>query len=65
MPGARREVTRVAAEWVAKAEGDLRAAAQILKIEKDCPTETVVFHAQQCVEKYLKAVLRIHLRGFR
>ena len=23
----------------------------------DCPTDTVCFHAQQCVEKYLKALL--------
>ncbi len=57
MPGARREVAQVAAEWVAKAEGDLKAAAQILKIKRECPTDTVVYHAQQCVEKYLKAVL--------
>jgi hypothetical protein len=33
------------------------AAAQILKLGKDAPTDTVGFHAQQCVEKYLKAVL--------
>ena len=24
---------------------------------KNCPTDTVCFHAQQCVEKYLKALL--------
>ena len=54
-----REVARVAAEWVAKAESDLRAAAQILKMKRNCPTDTVVYHAQQCVEKYLKAVLSI------
>ena len=24
---------------------------------KDCPTDTVCFHAQQCAEKYLKALL--------
>ena len=23
----------------------------------DCPTDTVCFHAQQCVEKYIKALL--------
>jgi HEPN domain-containing protein len=26
-------------------------------MEDDCPTDTVCFHAQQCVEKYLKAFL--------
>lgn len=25
-----------------------------------CPTDTVCFHAQQCVEKYLKALLVLH-----
>jgi HEPN domain-containing protein len=26
-------------------------------MEEECPTDTVCFHAQQCVEKYLKALL--------
>jgi HEPN domain-containing protein len=26
-------------------------------VPEDCPTDTVCFHAQQCVEKYLKALL--------
>lgn len=46
----------VVREWAAKAESDLRSAAHLLKM-KDCPTDTVCFHAQQCVEKYLKALL--------
>jgi HEPN domain-containing protein len=32
-------------------------AAHILKLGKDAPPEGLGFHAQQCVEKYLKAVL--------
>jgi HEPN domain-containing protein len=44
-------------EWVVKAEHDLTAAARILKLPEDCPTDTVCFHAQQCVEKYIKALL--------
>jgi HEPN domain-containing protein len=48
---------RVVHEWVEKAENDLRTAQHTLKLEPDCPTETVCFHAQQCVEKYLKAYL--------
>jgi HEPN domain-containing protein len=48
---------RVAAEWVAKAEEDLQTATLILKLGRSCPTATVCFHAQQCVEKYLKAYL--------
>jgi HEPN domain-containing protein len=42
--------------WVSKAEGDLAAAELLLS-----GTETLAwaagFHAQQCVEKYLKALL--------
>jgi HEPN domain-containing protein len=47
----------IVSEWVAKAEDDLTAALQILKLGKRAPTGTVSFHAQQCVEKYLKALL--------
>jgi HEPN domain-containing protein len=47
----------VAAEWVAKAEEDLKTAAQVLKLGEGCPTAAVCFHAQQCAEKYLKAYL--------
>lgn len=50
------EEIAVASEWVVKAENDLRAAATLLRM-KDCPTEVVCFHAQQVVEKYIKAVL--------
>jgi HEPN domain-containing protein len=47
----------VAGEWVAKAENDLGAAVYMLQMDDDCPADTVGFHAQQCVEKYLKAYL--------
>ena len=47
----RENVYSVAREWVVKAENDLKAAAQILKLANECPTDTVCFHAQQCVEK--------------
>ncbi len=42
---------------VIKAENDLKTASHTLKMTKGCPTDTVCFHAQQCVEKYLKAFL--------
>ncbi len=54
----------VAREWMAKADSDLRSAAYLLRI-KNCPTDTVCFHAQQCVEKYLKALLIVQGTGFR
>jgi HEPN domain-containing protein len=47
----------IAREWIIKAENDLKTAAHTLKIGKGCPTDTVCFHGQQCVEKYLKAFL--------
>jgi HEPN domain-containing protein len=51
----------VAAEWIAKAENDLLNAAHTLTLGSRCPTDTVCFHAQQCAEKYFKALLT--LRG--
>ena len=56
MPGSE-NVQAVVREWVEKAENDLKTAAHTLKLGSDCPTDTVCFHAQQCVEKYLKALL--------
>jgi HEPN domain-containing protein len=50
-------VLAVVREWVGKAENDLKNAAYTLQMDKECPTDTVCFHAQQCVEKYLKALL--------
>ena len=47
----------VCREWLTKADNDLTNAAHTLKLGTACPTDTVCFHAQQCVEKYLKALL--------
>jgi HEPN domain-containing protein len=44
------------AEWVEKAEGDLRVAERELAAP-DPVLDAVCFHAQQCAEKYLKALL--------
>ncbi len=54
------ETLRVIHQWVEKAENDLKTAAHTLKLGAECPTDTVCFHAQQCVEKYLKALLVFH-----
>jgi HEPN domain-containing protein len=43
--------------WIKKAESDLKTAEHTLTLKKDCPFDTVCFHAQQCAEKYLKALL--------
>ena len=46
--------------WVLKADNDLRVATNTLETMEDPPLDTVCFHTQQCVEKYLKAYLIFH-----
>ena len=43
--------------WIEKAESDLENATLVLRAGRERPLETVAFHAQQCTEKYLKALL--------
>ena len=45
------------AEWIEKAEEDFRAATTLRRLRKDPVHNAVCFHAQQCIEKYLKAIL--------
>jgi len=47
-------------QWVEKAEEDYKNAEYTLTLEEDCPVSTVCFHSQQCIEKYLKALLICH-----
>ncbi len=47
-------------EWVAKANGDFATAGRELRVEDSPNFDAVCFHAQQCVEKLIKALL-IHL----
>jgi HEPN domain-containing protein len=53
------EVLEVVRRWIDKAEHDLEAATRILAVEEGCPYDTVCFHCQQAVEKYLKALLTL------
>ena len=53
------DAVAVVRDWIQKAENDLTTATHTLKLRKRCPTDTVCFHAQQCVEKYLKAMLTL------
>ena len=53
------EVAQVVRQWVERAEEDLVNAEHTLTLEENCPVGTVCFHAQQCAEKYLKALLII------
>jgi HEPN domain-containing protein len=42
----------------------LKTAAHTLTLGRECPTDTVCFHAQQCVEKYIKALLVFRATAF-
>jgi HEPN domain-containing protein len=53
---ARPEALRVARRWIAKADEDLRAAEGLIALD-DSLAAVVCFHAQQSVEKLLKALL--------
>ena len=45
-------------QWIEKADKDLRTVKHELALsKKETITETVCFHSQQAVEKYLKAFL--------
>jgi HEPN domain-containing protein len=48
----------VVREWVEKAEADLLSALRESRARKAPNFDDACFHAQQCVEKYLKAVLQ-------
>ena len=45
-------------EWIGKAEGDFTTARREVQARKAPNYDAACFHAQQCVEKYLKARLQ-------
>jgi HEPN domain-containing protein len=45
-------------EWIDKAEGDYASAQREVRVRKLPNYDAVCFHAQQCVEKYIKARLQ-------
>lgn len=47
----------IAAEWIAKAEGDFAMVLREARARKNPNYDGACFHAQQCAEKYLKARL--------
>lgn len=46
------------AEWVEKAEGDFHSCGRKVRAWRHPNPDSACFHAQQCVEKYLKARLQ-------
>jgi len=51
-------------EWIILAEGDLKTAKDEFSAQNPF-TNTICFHFQQCVEKYLKAYLTFFGKPFR
>lgn len=47
-------------EWVRKADGDCRTAERELRASDAPNYDAACFHAQQCIEKLMKAVLIHH-----
>lgn len=52
-------------EWICKAEGDCTTALREYRARKSPNYDAACFHAQQCIEKYLKAVLQKNNIPFR
>jgi len=52
-PEPMREVSR----WIEKAEHDFLAAEHAMELAGKGLTDIICFHAQQCAEKYIKALL--------
>ncbi len=50
-------------EWIEKAEGDFTTMRRELRARSAPNYDAVCFHAQQCAEKYLKAILHEHGQG--
>lgn len=54
---AKADVVAVIRQWVQKAEEDFFSMDLLFIPEENCPFTAVCFHAQQCVEKYIKGLL--------
>jgi HEPN domain-containing protein len=54
------EQAHLIGQWTEKADEDYTNAEYTLTLQNNCPLSTVCFHSQQCVEKYLKALLIGH-----
>jgi HEPN domain-containing protein len=55
----------IAHEWIVKAEADFATAEREFEVQVNVNYDAVCFHAQQCIEKYLKAYLQEHEVPFR
>ena len=51
-------------DWVEKAEADYHSALRERRARKHVNHDSTCFHAQQCIEKYMKAILVRHHAPF-
>src|SRR5512140_13952 len=56
-PREKRSMKSDAREWVEKAERDYHSAGTLLRARRYPDYDGACYHAQQCAEKYMKAVL--------
>lgn len=48
---------RIIRQWIERAEEDLTLAKHAFTLSSGIPYRLIAYHAQQCAEKYLKALL--------
>lgn len=51
------DIEQAVRQWMDYAEEDLRLAEYALNMKEQAPFRLIAYHAQQCAEKYLKAIL--------
>ncbi len=55
----RQKTHKVVKQWLEHADEDLTLAKHAFKLSSSRPDKLIAYHAQQCVEKYLKAFLAL------
>jgi HEPN domain-containing protein len=58
------EIIKKVDQWLAFGVEDLHLARHGLGLKSQCPYRLIAYHAQQCVEKHLKAYLVFHQVDF-
>ncbi len=51
-------MNKITNEWIIKAEGDYHTSLRDYRARKNPNYDSACFHAQQCIEKYFKALLQ-------
>ncbi len=54
------KINKNISEWIEKAEGDYETVSDLVKKRRRRQRCIIAFHCQQCIEKYLKALLTRH-----